>query len=52
MPGDSGDTGSIPSGEEPLEEGVSAHFSVLTWKIPRTEELGGLPSTEVPTSQT
>ena len=31
--------------EDPLEKGAATHSSVLTWKIPWTEESGGLPST-------
>ena len=27
--------------EEPLEEGMATHSSVLAWRIPRTEEPGG-----------
>ena len=30
--------------EDPLEEGRAAHSSTLAWKIPRTEEPGGLQS--------
>ena len=30
--------------EDPLEEGMTTHCSILVWKIPRTEELGGLQS--------
>ena len=30
--------------EDPLEEGVATHSSVLTWRIPWTEEPGGLQS--------
>ena len=30
--------------EEPLEEGVAAHSSILAWGIPWTEEPGGLQS--------
>ena len=30
--------------EEPLEEEMAAHSSILTWKIPRTEEPGRLQS--------
>ena len=26
--------------EDPLEKGMATHSSVLTWKIPWTEELG------------
>ena len=31
--------------EDPLEEGVATHSSLLAWRIPRTEELGRLQST-------
>ena len=31
--------------EDPLEEGMAAHSSILAWRIPRTEEPGGLQST-------
>ena len=31
--------------EDPLEEGVAAHSSILTWRISWTEALGGLQST-------
>ena len=30
--------------EGPLEKGMAAHSSVLAWRIPWTEELGGLLS--------
>ena len=30
--------------EDPLEEEMAAHFSVLALRIPWTEEPGGLPS--------
>ena len=30
--------------EEPLEKRMAPHFSVLTWRIPWTEEPGGLQS--------
>ena len=30
--------------EDPLEEGMAIHFSILTWRIPWTEEPGGLES--------
>ena len=30
--------------EDPLEEGMATHFSILTWKIPWTEEPGELQS--------
>ena len=28
--------------EDPLEEGIVTHFSIIAWRIPRTEESGGL----------
>ena len=31
--------------EDPLEEGMATHFSILAWKIPWTEETGELQST-------
>ena len=29
-------------GEDPLEEKMATHSSILAWRIPRTEEPGGL----------
>ena len=29
-------------GEGPLDKGVAIHSSILAWRIPWTEELGGL----------
>ena len=29
-------------GEDPLEEGMAIHSSILAWRIPGTEEPGGL----------
>ena len=34
-----------PGREDPLEEESEAHSSILAWKIPLTEEPGGLQST-------
>ena len=31
-------------GEESLEEGMATHSSILAWRIPWTEEPGGLQS--------
>ena len=31
--------------ENPLEKGMATHFSILAWRIPWTEEPGGLQST-------
>ena len=33
--------------EDPLEEGMETHSSILAWKIPWTEEPGGLQSMEL-----
>ena len=30
--------------EDPLEKGEAMHFSIFAWRIPGTEEHGGLPS--------
>ena len=30
--------------EDPLEEDMAAHSSILTWRMPWTEESGGLQS--------
>ena len=30
--------------EDPVEEEMATHFSILAWKIPRTEEPAGLQS--------
>ena len=32
-------------GEDPLEEGMETHSSILAWRISWTEEPGGLQST-------
>ena len=31
--------------EDPLEEDMATHSSILAWRIPRTEEPGGRQST-------
>ena len=38
------DAGSTLGLEDPLEEGVATHSSVLAWRISWTEEPGGLQS--------
>ena len=38
--------------EDPLEEGMATHSSILAWRIPWTEEPGGLRSIGVPQSRT
>ena len=42
--GDGGDMGWIPGLEDPLEEEMATHSSILAWRIPWTEEPGGLHS--------
>ena len=37
-----GDAGSIPGWEGHLKKEMATHSSILTWKIPWTEEPGGL----------
>ena len=34
------------SQEDPLEKGMATHSSILAWRIPRTEEAGGLQSVQ------
>ena len=43
--GDIRDMGSIPGREDPQEEGMATHSSILAWRIPCTEEPGGPRST-------
>ena len=43
----SGDPGSIPGSGRSPGEGMATHSSILLWEIPRTEEPGGLQSTEL-----
>ena len=38
------DAGSAPGSEDPLEKGMATHSSIHAWRIPRTEETGGLQS--------
>ena len=38
--------------EDPLEKGMATSFSILAWRIPKTEEPGGLQSMGVTKSQT
>ena len=38
--------------EDPLEKEMATHSSILAWRIPWTEELGGLQSNGVKKSQT
>ena len=43
--GDRKDTVLSLGREDPLEEGMATHSSILVWRIPLTEEPGGLQST-------
>ena len=36
------DVGSVPRWEDPLEEEMATHSSILAWRSPWTEEAGGL----------
>ena len=42
-----GDPGPIPGSGRSLEKGMGVHSSILTWRIPLTEEPGGLQSMEL-----
>ena len=47
--GHEGDVSLIPgSGRIPLEKEMATHSSILAWKIPWTEEPGGLQSRRSP----
>ena len=41
---DGRDAGSIPGSGSSLGGGMATHFSILAWRIARTEEPGGLLS--------
>ena len=48
LPANAGDVGDVGGfdpwngWEDPLEEGMATHSSILAWRIPSTEEPGGL----------
>ena len=44
-PYSAGDLGLILGCKDPLEKGLATHSSILAWRIPWTEEFGGLEST-------
>ena len=46
LPTSIGDVGLISGLEDTPEKGMTTHISVLVWKIPWTEEPGGLQSME------
>ena len=43
-PANAGDAVGSLGCEDPLEEGVATHPSILAWRIPWTEETGGYSS--------
>ena len=45
LPIDAGDAGSIPGLGTSLEQEMATHSSILAWRMPWTEEPGGLQST-------
>ena len=45
-PANSGDAVQSLDREDPLEEGIATHSSILAWRISWTEEPGGLQSME------
>ena len=49
--GDIRDVDLIRGQEDPLEEGMATHSSILAWRIPRTEEPGRLQSMRVSMSE-
>ena len=44
LAGDAGLWSLLLSGEDPLEEEMATHSSLLSWRIPWTEEPGGIQS--------
>ena len=44
LPANTGDTGSIPGLGQSLGKEMATHSSILAWRIPWTEEPGGLQS--------
>ena len=47
LPAEAGEVreaGSIPGGKDPLGEEMETHPSILAWRVPWTEEPGGLQS--------
>ena len=38
--------------EDPLEKGMTTHSSILSWKVPWTEDPGGLQPTGLQKSET
>ena len=42
--GNTRDASLTPGLEDPLEKGMATHSSILAWRVPWTEEPGGLQS--------
>ena len=42
LPTNAGDASSIPGQEDPLEKEMTTHSTILAWRIPPTENPGGL----------
>ena len=43
-----GDLGSVPGSGRSLEKGMTTHSNILDWRIPWTDEIGGLQSIGLP----
>ena len=52
LPAKAGEVGSILGQDDPLEDEMATHSSILAWRIPWTEEPGGLQSMGVAKSRT
>ena len=50
-PASAGDLVGALGREDPLTEGIATHSSILAWRIPWTEEPGGLQSMWLQNSQ-
>ena len=48
LPANAGQRPELPDQEVPLEKEMATHSSILSWRIPWTEEPGGLQSMEWP----
>ena len=42
QPASAGDPGSVPGCEDPLQNEIATHSSILAWKTPGMEDPGGL----------
>ena len=51
LPANARDAGSIPGLVRSLEKEMATHSNILAWKIPWTEELGGLETMRSQKSQ-